>query len=490
MKMRPDIILVNPTLTYEELYGGVFSAAGNHHVSLGLPYLAASIRASGYKVEIIDGIALQLSLEEIVSQIMEKEPRYVGLTGVSIQIYPAADIARKIKQKNKAIKIIIGGSHLSALPKESLEVFPQFDIGVYGEGEITVVELLRALDKGNGLEDIKGLVIRKNGQVRLNPPRPLIDNLDDLPLPAWDLLPELKKYYGPPGDSLNRLPASALMSSRGCPYQCTFCDRSVFGNRCRIHSPEYIMKMIRKLYFDFGIREIVFNDDNLVVFKKQLADLCNMMIREKIRLSWICLGSVNAVDEKLLRLMKRAGCWQIMWGIETGSQELLRLHKKPANLDQVRMALETAHKVGIRNKGFFILGLYHETEETLKQTLKFMLSLPLDEMHNTYLQPYPNTEVWNTAGQYGKFSKEWKAMGAMTPNFVAKDLTAEILERYQKKFYLRFYLRPRIIFYFLYKCRRPRIAMRVFRISLDLVRVIFTALASNYKKNEDNGKTA
>jgi Fe-S oxidoreductase len=480
---RPDLILINPTLSYDELYGGVFSAAGNHHVSLGLPYLAAAVRTKGYSVEIIDGIALQVSLDGIADQVLAKNPKYVGFTGVSIQIYPAVYIAQKIRQKNKEVKIIVGGPHLSALPQETLQAFPVFDVGVYGEGEVTIIELLQALDSGKSLDGIPGLIIRKNGKVQQNEPRSLIQNLDDLPLPAWDLLPELKKYYGPPGDSLNRLPASALMSSRGCPYQCTFCDRSVFGNRCRIHSAEYIMKMIRKLYHDFGIREVVFNDDNLVVFRKQLIDLCNMLIKEKLKISWVCLGSVNAVDEELLKLMKKAGCWQIMWGIETGSEELLKMHKKPANLTQIRKALEAAHKAGIRNKGFFILGLYHETEESLKQTLKFMLSLPLDEMHNTYLQPYPNTEVWKTADKYGSFNKDWKAMGAMTPNFVAKDLTAEMLERYQKQFYLKFYLRPRIMLYFLWKCRRPSVAIRILRIGLDLIKVIFMALIPKVKKH-------
>lgn len=246
------------------------------------------------------------------------------------------------------------------------------------------------------------------------------------------------------------------MSSRGCPYQCTFCDRTVFGNRCRIHSPEYIMEMIKKLYFDFGIREIAFNDDNLVVFKKQLIRLCHMLIDSKLNISWICLGSVNAVDKELLKLMKRAGCWQIMWGIETGSQELLKLHNKPANLEQTRKALEDTRRAGIRN----------------------------NEMHNTYLQLYPNTDVWRTADKYGAFSREWWAMGAMKPNFVPFGLTSEILEKYQKKFYISFYLWPRIILYFLAKCRRPRAAMRIFKTGLDFLKLIFRTLIikRDYKK--------
>jgi radical SAM superfamily enzyme YgiQ (UPF0313 family) len=491
MKTNTDIILVNPTLTYEELYGGVFASGGNHHVSIGLPYLAAVIRDNGYKVEIIDGIATQISIDDIVKTILEKKPRFIGLTGVSIQIFKAAEIAKKVKEGAPDITTVIGGAHFSALPMETMERFPQFDMGVYGEGELTIVELMKAVDSKSALDHIKGIVFRAAGGPKKNPPRPLIENLDTLPMPAWNLLPELKKYYGPPADSLNRLPASALMASRGCPYQCTFCDRSVFGNRCRIHSPQYIMKMIEKLYHEYGIREIVFNDDNFIVFKKQLVEFCNLLIASKMKVSWICLGSVNIADEELLKLMKKSGCWQIMWGIETGSEDLLKLHKKPANLDQVRKALALSRKVGIRNKAFFILGLFHETEKTLQQTLDFMVSLPLDEMHCTYLQLYPNTEVWHTADKYGTFSREWEAMGAMTPNFVPFDLTSEVMEKFQKLFYIKFYFRPRIIWYFLMKCRRPAIAVKIFRTGFDFLKVVLMAIGIMLKgKIRGDKKTA
>lgn len=300
----------------EERYGKLASA-GNTMPSLGLLSLAAVVREHGFKPAIIEACSLGLSYKETLEQIIAVAPRYVGLTATTVSIYPAARLAEVLKARMPQVRIILGGPHLTAVPEKTMKLFPAFDIGVVGEGEETLIELLEVDQAGGDLRQVPGLIIRKGEATQRTGVRPYIRDLDDLPFPAWDLLPGFPGAYRPTPMRFKQLPAAVLVTTRGCPYRCIFCDRSVFGNRSRSFSPEYVLEMIRVLHDRYSVREIVFEDDTMFVFKKNLAALCEMLLREGWGISWSCLGRVNSVDSELLALMKQAGCWQIGYGIES-----------------------------------------------------------------------------------------------------------------------------------------------------------------------------
>lgn len=448
---KKDIILINPHLSQEERYGVKFKAGGQTPPT-GLAILAAVARQNNYKVAIIDGAALNLNSDEIIEKILELNPKYVGLTAVTISIFNAMEIAKKLKEKTNSIKIILGGPHITAAPYDTFKKFETLiDIAVIGEAEITLIELLYALEKNKNLKNIKGLIYKKNNKVVTTPPRGFIANLDTLPIPAWDLLPNLAKYYCPPVHTLKRVPAALLVTSRGCPGQCIFCDKKVFGRRYRWHSPGYILNLMKILKKDYGIKEIQFRDDNILVNRQGLRKLCQLMIKEKLDIIWSCAGRIDMVDSEILNLMKKAGCWQIWYGIESGSDKVLKIIRKDITVNNIKKAIYWTHKAGISPAGFFMIGMPSETEKDIKKTIGLSLELPLDEFHISHLTPFPGSELYTIACNYGTFENDWKKMNGWKILFVPKDLTKEKLTYYSNFAFKKFYFRPRIIFNYIKK---------------------------------------
>ena len=447
-----DIVFLNPPLSQEERYSIKFKAGGQTPPT-GLAILAAVVREKGYSTAIVDGAALNLDFNETVDKLLNHNPKYIGITAVTISIFNAVEVAKLIKQKNKRVKIILGGPHLTAAPMETLKRFGKFfDIGVLGEGELTLIELLDTLEKNKNLSRVKGIIYKntKNKHI-INKPRESIKDLDSLPFPAWDLLPNLAKFYCPPAHTLKRLPAALLIPSRGCPGQCVFCDNKVFGRIFRSHSADYIIKMIKKLQKDYGIKEIQFRDDNLLVFRKMLTELCNKIIEQKIDIKWSCAGRVDMVNFDILKLMKKAGCWQIWYGCESGSDKILKEIKKYTTVEKIKNAINLTKKAEISPCGFFMIGMPKETEEDIKKTISLLLELPLDEFHISHLTPFPGSEFYDTASKYGWFDNDWKKMSGWQILFVPKGLTKERLTYYSNQAFRKFYFRPRIILSYIKK---------------------------------------
>lgn len=456
MLNKTDIIFTRPYLTAREMYGELESA-GAAEPSLGLCYLAAITRANNFKTEIIDALALKLKNDELAKIIAEKNPYFVGISAVTLSIYNASDLAKKIKELNRDIKIILGGVHITAVPEETMRKFPDFDLGVLGEGEKTIVELLTALVSGGDLTKIPGLFLRTESGYFTTEKRPPIKNLDALPLPAWDLLPNLRKYYGPPAWSLNQNASMLLISSRGCSNACIYCDRGCFGTYPRAHSADYFMKMIYDLRDNYGIKQFRINDDNFILFKPRLKKICERLIKDRAGIKWSCFGRADNADPETLALMKRAGCFQISYGVETGSQELHNLENKNLTLKQIEDAIKLTKKMDIRTIGFAMIAHPKETVKTIKDTIKFCKRLALDDFKMVYLTPYPATPLYAEANKYGVLDKDWRKMNAYTePCFVPYGLTKRDLIKWRKKAYREFYLRPKIIFSYLSQIRSPR----------------------------------
>ena len=439
-----SIVLVNPPVSLEERYGRL-SGAGSTLPSIGLLGLAAVVRKAGHRVKIVEAAASNISYDESLQQVLDFKPNLVGFTAVTSSIYKAAKLSKMIKEKNPEIKVIIGGPHVTAVPEETMSRFPEFDIAAIGEGEEVLKNIISSSENNGRLNNVHGILFRKNNNLVKTELHPLIKNLDELPFPAWDLIDNFPWGFKPASFKCKRLPATYIISARGCPHLCIFCDTSVFSRQYRAFSAEYMIEMIKVLKTDYGIREILFEDDTFIIFKKRLIQLCETLIKEKIDITWSCNGRANAVKPDILKLMKKAGCWQISYGIESGDPEILEFSRKRIKVEQMTQALEWSHEAGILTKGFFILGFPNETEETLKRTIDYAKNSCLDDVSVSKMTPFPGSEMYRIGEKYGYINKDWEKMNLLDAVFVPFKLSKEKLDMYQNKFLKEFYLRPVII---------------------------------------------
>ena len=387
-------------------------------------------------------------------------------------ITAAGSLAAAAKMKMPQVLTVIGGAHVSALPRDTLEEFPFFDVGVYGEGEITFLELLSGFSQSkHALTKIAGTVIRENGSIRLNPPRPLIRDLDKLPPPDWSLLSGFPRIFKPGLMRVRHLPCCSLVLTRGCPNKCIFCDRSVFGSVCRSYSPPYAFDMIAELYTKFGVREILIEDDTFIVNRVWVVEFCGLLLERKLNISWSCLGRADRVDLDLLKLMKKSGCWNIAYGIESGDESILKAMRKNLTIDQVDKALHWSKEAGLKTRGFFMVGFPGETKESLKVTVDVALRLPLDDISVMQVTPFPGSALYSTASQFGVFEKNWRLMTTLNTVFVPHGLSKQDLMAARDKLTSSFYLRPIVIARKIFQViRSPFMMISYFRIMVQLLK--------------------
>jgi len=290
------------------------------------------------------------------------------------------------------------------------------------------------------LKPIKGLVWRDGDEVVVNPDRPFIRNLDDLPLPRHELLP-LEKYRAP----LVRGNYAFVVTSRGCPGNCQFCIKHVsYGRSVRFRSPENILAELEMLV-GLGVRDVHMYADLFTISREQVVGLCELILERGLRLRWTCNSRVDFVDPEMLRLMRRAGCWMISWGIESGSEEVLRHARKGITLDQVEQALRWSREAGIRNWGYFIIGLPGETEETIRETIRLAKRLPLHLALFHIAAPYPGSPLFFEVVEQGWFrpGTRWEQVDMDCSTVLDyPDLRAEELERWAQRAFRSWAFRP------------------------------------------------
>ena len=418
---------------------------------LGICYIAAVLEREGYSVSIIDGVALKNGLAKCVSLIKEKAPGIVGITCTTVTLHMAVDLARAVRAARPQALIGIGGPHASALPEKTLEDYRDFDFVVFGEGEETFLELVRAYG-GEGRPDtrwdgILGLAYRgtADGNVVVNEQRPLIRDLEVLPLPARHLLGDIRKYIPQIGEYY-RLPSSMMITSRGCPYGCVFCSRSVFGRTFRAHSAGYVMDELDYL-IGRGAREVRFVDDLFTFKKDRVMDICGSMINRKLDLTWSCEMRVDTADAEMVVMMRKAGCWSVAFGIESGDEEVLEIIDKKIDLELVRRSVCLAAAEGIYVRGLFMLGHPKETKESIRRTINFAKSLPLDLASFSIVKVHPQTRLFHMVGQYGTMQTvdDWAEVarrGYPFNVFVPHGLDFKYMEKMQIRAHREFFIRP------------------------------------------------
>ncbi len=411
----------------------------------------AALLTPRHTVEIVDAIALRMGWTEFESLVRQRHPRYY-VTQVTaptlINDMRGVELAHELGAHTIAF-----GTHVTPMYRETMERFPALDYVLRGEPEMTLQNLVRVLGAGcDGelvdasrscdleLETVRGLVWRRDGAIVVNPDRPFIEDLDDLPLPLHHLLP-IDNYRIP----MIRGPYTFVVTSRGCPGGCTFCIKHVtYGRNVRIRSPENILEELVVLH-RLGVRNVHMYADLFTVDREQVVGLCTLILEAGLDIRWTCNSRVDFVDEELLQLMAQAGCWTISWGLESGNAEVLRRVHKGTNPAQAERALRWAHAAGIRNWGYFIVGLPGETEETILQTIEFAKALPIDIALFHVAAPYPGTPFYSEVLSNGWFrpGARWEDVDMDCSTVLDyPNLSAEQLEYWQRRAFREWAFRP------------------------------------------------
>lgn len=415
---------------------------------LGLAYVAAYLREKGRRVRVEDACAGQSSLADVEKLLMEEQPRVLGLTAPTVSIRDAAAVAGIAKEVSPDTATVIGGYHATAIPAGTLEEFAAFDFAVAGDGEETFFELAGALlSDGNVPEGIRGIAYRRDGKVVWDGGRDYLEDLDALPLPAWDLF-DLRHYRSHYDVNKGELELP-LVTSRGCPNRCVFCARAT-GSRVRARGIEGIRREVRRDIDEFKMKTLILMDESFTLVRRRAVEFCGMMIAEGFneRVDWLCMTRVDRVDAGLLKLMREAGCGHISFGIESGSQEVLDASLKGITLEQSRKAVARAKEAGIMVDAFFILGLPFETKRTMRETIRFAVELDSGFANFFNAVPYPGTRLREMAqggeGGLRLRTSEWENYGIQMGSALYSDnFGVAQLKVYQLYAYLRFFLRPK-----------------------------------------------
>ncbi len=466
------LVFVVPPVTAEDRYGPMASA-GNSLPPHAFLYLGAIARQRGWEVLIVDGPAEGLTLGRCAEEVLKRDPTVVGFTATTMSVAKAATVAEDLRRSRPDLTLMVGGPHVTALPEQTLERCPAFDLGCAGEGEPLLDALLAALEDGSDPSAIPGLVHRTAaGEVVLNPPAHEEFDLDHMPSLAWDLLEDFPERYHAAATYLNKTPFTDLIVSRGCRYRCTFCDNQTFGRSIRALPLDKILENVDRLVLDYGIKSLFFTDDSLMTLRGQFEEMCEALIARDYDLEWSINARTSEIDADILKLMREAGCWQISYGVESGSWEILKRIKKGATPRMQERALILTDQAGIKANAYIIIGFPGETHETLAETEAFLKRVPIDTLRLTYFTPFPNTDITDDMAASGELIADWTKLNFYNLVYIPEGLTQRDLERAYRRIMARFYLRPQVIRSFLPHLIVPRKALALFRGTWGLSKVL------------------
>jgi magnesium-protoporphyrin IX monomethyl ester (oxidative) cyclase len=417
------------------------AATANRMAPLGLLSIAAYLEREGHDVMIHDclGPFAIPNSETNVQIILDYAPDLVGFSATTSGFLDGYDLATRIKAIRPHIQTVFGGVHVSAMGAILLNRFSAIDCLCTGEGEQTLSEIAAQKD----WNDIPGLIWRDGDNIRTNSPRPHIPDMDDLPFPAYHRLAGFPHQYNLPLFSYIHTPGATMITSRGCPYQCSYCDRSVFRRGYRYNSAEYIHEHMQYLRKRFGVRHINIYDDLFTANRERITRLCDSLISKPPGMHLNCAVRVGHADTNLLNMLKAAGFLQISVGIETGDPDLMATHKPGVYIHEVQDTIRRIQAAGLRAKGLFMMGLPGETVESIQKTSNFVISLGLDDMNMSKFTPFYGAPVWKTIHEEGAFDEDWRQMNCLNFVFVPKGIDSkETLDQLYNTHVKRFYSDP------------------------------------------------
>jgi radical SAM superfamily enzyme YgiQ (UPF0313 family) len=415
-----DLLLINPSLidhNPRNLFSLIFHKLVNY-CPPGLLYLAANVRKNNYEVKIYD-MELNDKINDLIKYINKEKPKVVGVTALTFTFLNALKVLKVIKKNFPKIITVIGGLHVCRNPKEVIRR-KLVDFELLGEADNTIVQLLDLLIKQKGtLKEIPGLIYRRNGLIEMNESFPVIEDLDILPYPAIELI-ERDRYF----ISFQKYhPSTIIMGSRGCPFNCIFCDK--LSDKVRWRSTENIISEIKYTYAKYNIRDFQFYDLSFNINKNWVKDLCIKLKEENLPIVWRCTTRVELVDEEIIKLMKESGCYLIAFGVESGNDSSLKFLQKGFSVRDIIKAFRLTKEYGIETHAYYILGIPGENKKMVLKTLQLLKSIMPNYINSLTLRPLPHTKLAEMSSKEGWF--DFSEENILNPDF-----------KYQSKLTLRF----------------------------------------------------
>ncbi len=414
---------------------------------LGILYIAAFVEQNtNYEVEILDTLLDRLSYEQIEEEIRKRKPDVVGIQAMTFTLIDASLTAKAVKRVDPDIPVIFGGPHVYIYPQETMQI-PEVDYIVLGEGEVTFSSLLETLEENRDPSTVPGIGYRQNGEFKQTSLVPLNTNLDNLPLPARHLVPS-HRYYSV---LAKETPITTMMTSRGCPYQCIFCDRPHLGKSFRYRSPENVVNEM-KVCEDMGIREIFIYDDTFTVRRDRVLEICRLYNEYGLNIKWDVRAHINTINDEVLDALASAGCTRIHYGVESGTREILKVIKKNIVLDRIQEVFTKTKQRGITTLGYFMIGNPSETKEQVLETIEFACRLNADYIHLSVATPFPATELYRMGFKMNIYKEDyWREFARnpsvdFKPKLWAETMTCDELVNLMQWGYRRYYMRAGYIF--------------------------------------------
>jgi anaerobic magnesium-protoporphyrin IX monomethyl ester cyclase len=457
------VLLINPPRENELLGNNpaIIDEERGHNPPLGLLYVAAYLEQfSAHRVEVLDAQAEELSYEALKEEIVLRRPDVVGLTAMTFTLLDVIETARLVKEINPATPVVLGGPHVHLYPQETLDI-PEVDYLVLGEGEVAFAEMLDRIGDPAGLAQVEGIAFNNNGERVITSIRALEYDLDALPFPARHLTP-YKKYSSV---IAKRAPITTIFTSRGCPHKCIFCDRPHLGKQFRARSAKNVVDEMEECV-NIGIREFLVYDDTFTIQRQRVLDVCDEIVRRKLDIGWDIRARVNTVDGEMLRKLRRANCERIHYGVEAGTDRVLKILQKGITLEQARWAFHITKKAGISTLAYFMVGSPTETREDIMETIGLAKSLGPDFVHITIVTPFPGTQLYAMGMDQGQFTHDfWREFAAhptsdFQPQYWEENLSRQELQELVTYAYQSFYERPGYIVQRLLQVRSPGELMR------------------------------
>ena len=432
------VLFVNPPQTASKYkFMGVIAPP------LGIAYMAGVLQENHIDVEILDASAEDMDFKDVEKELLKRKPDLVALTALTPTIGRALETAQVVKETLPDSIVVMGGYHPTFNFIETLED-ENVDIVIRGEGEYIMLNLVQALENQSSLHDVKGIVFedKNSKEIVVNPEAPLIQDLDELPFPALNLLP-MKKYRLLDMDTH----MTTMITTRGCPMQCSFCSSAAMhGKKIRERSVENIVDEIEYLKTNYDIDTIAFMDDTFTLKKRKVMAICDEILKRNIEIMWGCTSRVDTLDEKLLKKMKEAGCITIFIGVESADQQQLDNMCKNTTIAKIENAFKIAHKLKIRTIASVALGMPGDTKEIMNKTVKFVHKLKPNYAIYSLATPYPGTRFYKEAFEKNLIKiKDWSKYTLITPILETIDCSLNDMRKIQAKAFMKFYLRPQYI---------------------------------------------
>lgn len=440
--MKNRVLLINCPSAIDVYSKSKIKMAVGFRPFISLTALAATLLKKNCKTQILDLMLSKEPKTDLVQKLKKFNPDFVGISFTTPLYNEAKELAETIKKFSPKTKIIAGGVHPTIFPKEVLEE-TRLDIVVIGEGDYTLPEVI--LNKN--LSKVKGIAYKEGDKIIITEKREHIKNLDELPYPALHLL-DVEKYKNP-RITARKNPVGTIETSRGCVFNCTYCNKSIFSRQFRFKSPKRVVGEIEYM-LKSGFKEIHIWDDNFATNLERAKRICDEIIRKKLNFVWRmeCGVRVDCVDLELFQKAKQAGCYGVSFGFESGNQKVLDELGKGITVEQAYKACAMAKKAGLEVLGFFMFGAPSETEETMNQTINFAKNLDCDYAKVTLVVPFPSTPLFEDLEKKGLIkTKDWSKYNFHTASkvYTHPNLSWEVMERYYNQFYSKFYFRPSYI---------------------------------------------